>query len=436
MTGLPVGWVEAPFSELTVNYDGRRIPLKASDRAARPGRFRYYGAQGVIDHIDDFLFDGTYLLVAEDGANLTSRAQPIAQIATGQFWVNNHAHVVQAIDGVSLEYLKHYLNGHSLNGVVRGTAQPKLTQAGLNGLLVRLAPTREQDRIVAAIEEQFSRLDAGIAAVKRARMALVRMRSALLARLLVDRDRRTAWPLRKLGDVVASGRYGTSTRCSYDGPGMPVLRIPNIQSGSVALEDLKFAVDERVDLTGDIVAENDILIIRTNGSRSLIGRAAVVPLPTRPLAYASYLIRLRVDEEILDPRFLVMCLASPQLRVEIERLAATSAGQYNISLRKLQALRVPVPPVDDQLAMLGEVQRQLSHIAELELETQRSLQKAARLRSAILITAFTGRLAAQDSADEPAAVLLERVVGTKAVSNSGRQSSHKGGRRARKSVTA
>ena len=83
------------FDEITINFDKKRIPLSAAQRKKRHGIYRYYGAQGVIDYIDDYIFDGTFLLIAEDGENLKSQKQNIAQIATGKFWVNNHAHIVQ-----------------------------------------------------------------------------------------------------------------------------------------------------------------------------------------------------------------------------------------------------------------------------------------------------------------------------------------------------
>src|SRR2546430_9209760 len=100
---LPSGWTETSFGTITLNHDGKRVPVKAVDRAARRGAFRYFGAQGVIDYVDDYIFDGTYLLIAEDGANLVSRVQPIAQMAEGKFWVNNHAHVVESVNGISLK---------------------------------------------------------------------------------------------------------------------------------------------------------------------------------------------------------------------------------------------------------------------------------------------------------------------------------------------
>ena len=101
---LPEGWVWATVEQITENFDGRRIPLKSADRDKRSGQYPYYGASGIIDDIDEFLFDGDFLLIAEDGANLLSRSTPIAFKASGRFWVNNYAHVVQTRDEIPLMY--------------------------------------------------------------------------------------------------------------------------------------------------------------------------------------------------------------------------------------------------------------------------------------------------------------------------------------------
>ncbi len=91
---LPSTWTLTPLGEAADNLDGMRVPLKLSDRENRHGVYPYYGASGIIDHIDNHHFDGEYLLVAEDGANLIARSTPIAFLAAGKFWVNNHAHVL------------------------------------------------------------------------------------------------------------------------------------------------------------------------------------------------------------------------------------------------------------------------------------------------------------------------------------------------------
>lgn len=143
-----MGLKEFRFDEVTINFDKKRVPLSGAQREKRKGKYCYYGAQGVIDHIDDFIFDGTYLLIAEDGENLKSKKQNIAQIAEGQFWVNNHAHIVQGNEFCDTRYLCYLLNSMDLSGYVTGSAQPKLSQTNLNAVTLFLPPISIQKKIV------------------------------------------------------------------------------------------------------------------------------------------------------------------------------------------------------------------------------------------------------------------------------------------------
>ncbi len=139
------------FDEVTINFDRKRIPLSAKQRSERQGNYRYYGAQGVIDFIDNYIFDGTYLLIAEDGENLKSQKQNIAQLVKGRFWVNNHAHIVQTNERCDLQYLYYLINSMDLSGYITGSAQPKLSQANLNAVALQLPSVGEQKKIVAIL---------------------------------------------------------------------------------------------------------------------------------------------------------------------------------------------------------------------------------------------------------------------------------------------
>jgi type I restriction enzyme S subunit len=177
---LPEGWEKVAFGELVENHDRTRIPLKQSDRAERQGKYPYYGASGIIDQIDDYLFDGSYLLIAEDGANLLARSTPIAFQAHGQFWVNNHAHVVQPQRGVPREYLEHYFNSMSVRDYVTGSAQPKLTQKNLSAIPIRVAPEAEQRRIVSKIESLQERSSRARRALSKVGPLLEQFRQSVL----------------------------------------------------------------------------------------------------------------------------------------------------------------------------------------------------------------------------------------------------------------
>ena len=126
------------LSDLCEILDSKRKPLSALQRAKKQGIYPYYGAQGIIDHLDDYLLDGEYLLVAEDGANLETRNQPIANIAKGKIWVNNHAHVLGSNGKCPLNLLGFILNNMNISPYVTGCAQPKLNQENLRNIEIEL----------------------------------------------------------------------------------------------------------------------------------------------------------------------------------------------------------------------------------------------------------------------------------------------------------
>ena len=156
---VPDGWAYVRFGVITFNRDFERVPLSVDERSTRQGEYDYYGASGVIDKINDFIFDKPLMLIGEDGANLINRSTPIAFMAHGKYWVNNHAHVLDGISEEFLTYLCLYINSISLEQYVTGTAQPKMNQAKMNSIPVALPSEKEQHRIVAKVDELMAFCD-------------------------------------------------------------------------------------------------------------------------------------------------------------------------------------------------------------------------------------------------------------------------------------
>lgn len=152
-----MNWFEKPLGEVTNNHDGKRRPVKESER--KKGPFPYYGASGVVDYVDGYLFDGSYLLVGEDGENLRSRQTPIAFMAHGRFWVNNHAHIVTGNGEVSTEYLRYFLQNSDIQPYLTGAVMPKLTQGNLNRIPVRYPLPQYQQAIVGILGSLDNKID-------------------------------------------------------------------------------------------------------------------------------------------------------------------------------------------------------------------------------------------------------------------------------------
>lgn len=133
---FPKGWEVKTFGEVALNFDSKRKPISSMKRAEMKGEYPYYGAAKVLDYVNDFIFDGKYLLIAEDGSVITPDRKPVLQLVNCKFWPNNHTHVIQGKGLVSTEFLYLMLTGFEISGYITGAAQPKITQANLNRIPV------------------------------------------------------------------------------------------------------------------------------------------------------------------------------------------------------------------------------------------------------------------------------------------------------------
>lgn len=166
---LPEGWALSSLIEVADFLNGMRIPLKSSDRSARSGKYPYYGASGIIDWIDDFIFDEDLVLLSEDGANLVDRSTPIAFEATGKYWVNNHAHVLKPRrpfdNGTLIEYLDHL----SLLQFITGSAQPKLNKEAAERISIPVPTESEIGTISKSLSESRSAVSGCMSRLEKAK---------------------------------------------------------------------------------------------------------------------------------------------------------------------------------------------------------------------------------------------------------------------------
>jgi len=174
---LPEGWVWKTLGEIAEILDSQRVPVNAKEREDRQGNVPSYGATGQVGWIDEYLFDEELILLGEDGAPFHDSAKQKAYIIRGKSWVNNHAHVLRARNGLPNSYIKHYLDIVDYHNFVTGTTRLKLNQSAMRQIPIPLA---QQKLIVAEIEKQFSRLDEAVAGLKRIKANLKRYKAAVL----------------------------------------------------------------------------------------------------------------------------------------------------------------------------------------------------------------------------------------------------------------
>ena len=308
------------------------------------------------------LFRGHH--IAHTFGNFTARLRVERAFAEPEylFWYLRHLH----LSGGTLRYQKHTSGIRNLE-TRRYLSQP-----------VPLPSLHEQRQIVGILNRavKIERLRA------RAAERLWEFVPALFVKMFGDPiDNPMRWRRDNLAAVVEEFRYGTSGKCTTDQQDgdLPVLRIPNVLDGVVNWGGLKFREFEHREAETLRLRVGDILFVRTNGNPNYIGRCAVYD-GSRPAAFASYLIRARLIADRVRPRYLADALALPSMRQSLLRLARTTAGNYNISIRSLASLAVPLPPLD--------LQARYEHLVDkaraLSVESEVAATKATTLSSSLM----------------------------------------------------
>lgn len=237
-------WVEHSILDFADILDNQRIPLSTLQREARKGSFPYYGASGIIDFIDSYLFEGDHLLISEDGENLKSRQTPIAFIASGKFWVNNHAHILKGKKPYHIRLLMYVFKNLDLHPYITGAVQPKLSKSALLSIKFELPKNPSEQQ---AIAEVLSSLDDKIDLLHRNNKTLEEMAETLFRQWFVE-GAKEDWEvaaLRDLGRIVCGKTPSTKNADFFNGP-IPFVKIPDMHGNvfiintSTSLSELGF----------------------------------------------------------------------------------------------------------------------------------------------------------------------------------------------------
>ena len=262
-------WIVRKLGEITINHDKKRIPLSTMERTSRKGKYPYYGAQGIIDYIDDYIFEGRYLLIAEDGANLQTRNQDIALLTSliDKFWVNNHAHILSSNELSDIRYIMYYLNYYDISGYITGSAQPKLNQSNLNNIEIKLPSLQEQK----AIANILSSLDDKIELNNKINKNLEELAQTVYKRWFVDFEfpNEDGQPYKSSGGEMVESELGLIPKAwtiKEQGEYFPV--ITGKKNANIATSDGKykfFTCSQEVYLTDSYSFEGDAILVAGNG---------------------------------------------------------------------------------------------------------------------------------------------------------------------------
>lgn len=365
------------LGEVTDNYDSLRRPVKGMERVA--GEFPYYGASGIVDYVDNFIFDGDYLLIAEDGANLRSRSTPIAFMATGKFWVNNHAHVVKGNHLSDTRFLSYILAITDVSGYLTGSTQPKLTRAAMDSIQLMIPELDEQKAIV----EVLGALDDKIAANTKLAETSFQLAKSIFAAAATNTEGV------KVGLSESSHLLsrGITPKYSEDEDTMTILNQKCVRDQRVNLTPAR-----RTDLAKvreeKILSQNDVLVNSTG--QGTLGRVARWT-HDKDVTVDSHITIIRFNPEEVDP----VCAGFAVLRSEreITDMAKGSTGQTELSRIELGKLKILLPPREQQ----QELGQRLAKMAAMENAYLQENERLAATRDALLPQLMSGKLRVKDA---------------------------------------
>lgn len=342
-------WASAKLSEVIELFDYKRVPLNSRERHERQGPYPYYGAQGIIDHVDGYLFDGRYILVAEDGENLNSRKLPLAMFANGKFWVNNHAHIIRARPEVADDvFLLACLNQTDIKPFVTGAAQPKLSQANLKLIEIPLPPIVVQRRIAAIVSAYDDLIENNLRRIKNLEeMALALYRKWFIefsfpGHAKVSRVASAIGPIPKGWQVKAIPEaIEINPRVSISGDGKhPFVPMACLANDSMLITE----IETRVGSSGSKFQNGDTLFARITPCLENGKTGFVQFLPDRDSVACGSTEFIVLRPRTVTPEFVYLLARSEEFRATAIKSMSGASGRQRVQERCFDSFQIAEPP--------------------------------------------------------------------------------------------
>ena len=375
---------------MLINRDGERKPVSSAIRSKQENKiYDYYGAAGVIDKVDAYIFDERLLLIGEDGANLLSRSKDNAFFAEGKYWVNNHAHVLDATNKLLLDYVAIVINAMKLDDYVTGSAQPKLSQDNLNKIPIFLPPLEEQIRILVEMKHWFTLIDLMEQGKTDLQVAIKRAKSKILdiaihgklvpqdpndepASELLKRINPNAeitcdngqygklpngWCETILGELFYHNTGKALNSSNSEGVKCDYLTTSNVYWNTFDLSAVKQMVFKENELEKCTVVKGDLLVCEGGD----VGRSAIWNYDYE-ICIQNHLHRLRPKAE-LSVQFYYHVL---KYLKNHNMIGGKGIGLLGLSSRELHKLPFPLPPIAEQYRIVAKIEGLFSSLDNIQ----------------------------------------------------------------------
>jgi type I restriction enzyme, S subunit len=400
---IPKDWIKKDFLQITNSFNGLRVPLNKLERSKIQGDFPYYGATGQVDSINDYKFDGKFLLITEDASlsNPINRKKPIAFIVQGKFWVNNHAHVVQTNEELDLDFLCYYINSIQIMDYAQkqGT-RAKLNKTSLEKIPVVFPTMKTQKQIVTKLDHILGELEVK----KKEILSLIEQNkqridffeknwmSYVIDREIEKQSQKNKWDLIQLEQIskIIDSLHETP---QYSKEGIPMVRSTEIKAGNLNLQTALLVSKEIYEkFTARYKPKrNDIVMSR-------VGTYFVTSFVNTDDAFCMGQNTL-IIHPLINPEFLYFYLNSKSVEKQIQEKLVGSSGQKTLSLKHIRSLLLVSPSLLIQKQIVQNIksaeekfQIQKKQFENIKNNYESKIKYINHIQSSVLDSAFSGKL--------------------------------------------
>ena len=379
---MKAGWQIKKLGDICDILDNQRKPITKRDR--KVGEYPYYGATGILDLVEGYLFDEDLVLVGEDGAKWVS-GENTAFAVTGKCWVNNHAHVLRPHRSeLTDSWLIHYLVHSDLLEFVSGMTVPKLNQGSLREIPIPLPPLPEQQRIVIILNEAFECIAIASANAKKNLANARELFESYLQSVFTNKGE--GWEGKTLGEI-ADVEYGYTDKSTEEGD-YRYIRITDIDKNGELILDEKKYIKYSKEAKSFLVEDNDLLMARTGATFAKV----LLYKDYQPSVFASYLIRIKFNGKIENE--LYWYFTKTQFYWEQANNLSSGAAQPHFNGKAVKQLIFPYPKsVKEQKVLIDKFNALSKETKKLEAIYKQKLSLLEELKKSILNQAFTGQIA-------------------------------------------
>ena len=363
------------LEEVCYILDSQRIPITASERTK--GIYPYYGANGIQDYVDDYIFDDELVLLAEDGGNFGSTGKPIAYRVSGKCWVNNHAHVLKAKNIIDTDYLCLALMFYNTDGLVNGATRQKLTQKAMRSMIIPVRSCEDQQRIKLIIQKVFSLIESHKKQIEKLDELIKSRFVEMFGDPVSNPMKWRRQQLNELTNKIGSGATPRGGRDSYCTNGISLIRSMNVHNGFFGYKDLAHISDEQATKLSNVtIQKKDVLLNITGAS---VARCCVVPDDILPARVNQHVCIIRCNDYVI-PIFVCKAFTSDSFQKYLLEIAGSGATREAITKQQIESIPMIVPP----LSLQNQFADFVTQVEKQKATVQKSIDKLETLKKSLM----------------------------------------------------